>query len=487
MGSSSGSCVGQAPGGGSASMCARKTTHSRQLELLSLAFLAALLIAGLGCSGTSSFGKLLITAVSPQTPEYVELYNPASESIPLDNLQIAYYSDGKTSWAAPHRVIRFPDGSVIKPHRFFLVTFDDSGCKGDWAAATAPMLRAEGGAVAILQGEPSETGVLDAVGWGTSQLALGSAASRVAQGLSLVRRPGEDYEDPFVRTRVNAVDFLLAPLAPRSEGAAAIILVRQSGIAGETGALPELTLWNVTDDTGVFQISISSDIGLRTTPRTASVALPPWGVGLVHLELSPYSFCVLDFETSGLSPAEASIIEVGWARFCQGELAQTSSSLVRLEGELDPFITWLTGITPAMLEDAPALGTVIPVVLNTIAGDPVASYSVNRFEERFLSAATSTLGLDNAGLEWIDAYAWANRGFPDIQSHALGAMAEGLGLGGQDHRALADAVLAGQVLIAAVRRVGCSFFVSVFQGDRALPLASIALSIPASWLVGEGP
>jgi hypothetical protein len=66
-------------------------------------------------------------------------------------------------------------------------------------------------------------------------------------------------------------------------------------------------------------------------------------------------------------------------------------------------------------------------------------------------------------------------------------MAEGLGLGGQDHRALADAVLAGQVLIAAVRRVGCSLFVSVFEDDRALPLASVALSIPASWAVGEGP
>ncbi len=64
------------------------------------------------------------------------------------------------------------------------------------------------------------------------------------------------------------------------------------------------------------------------------------------------TFIVIDLETSGLSPAQDEIIEIGAVRLSDGVSFQ---SLVKPLQPISTQITAITGIDNAMLEDAPSL------------------------------------------------------------------------------------------------------------------------------------
>lgn len=72
----------------------------------------------------------------------------------------------------------------------------------------------------------------------------------------------------------------------------------------------------------------------------------------------PDDYCVIDIETTGLSPDWDSIIEIAAEKFHKGNLVDTFSSFVKpddfedAEPFLDDFIVDLTGITDEMLSTA---------------------------------------------------------------------------------------------------------------------------------------
>ena len=64
-------------------------------------------------------------------------------------------------------------------------------------------------------------------------------------------------------------------------------------------------------------------------------------------------FCVLNLETTGGSPATCEITEIGAARYRAGVEEAVFQTLVNPGMEIPPFITVLTGITHAMVVEAP--------------------------------------------------------------------------------------------------------------------------------------
>ena len=75
---------------------------------------------------------------------------------------------------------------------------------------------------------------------------------------------------------------------------------------------------------------------------------------VVDEDLSQTTFVVLDLETSGASPKTGSAItEIGAVKVCGGHILGTFKTFVNPGTPLPPFITELTGITDAMLIDAP--------------------------------------------------------------------------------------------------------------------------------------
>ena len=107
--------------------------------------------------------------------------------------------------------------------------------------------------------------------------------------------------------------------------------------------------------------------------------------------LAEVTFCVLDLETTGASPASCAITEIGAVKLRGGECLGTFQTLVNPGVAIPPAITVLTGITEAMVLPAPTIERVLPTFLE-FAGDAVVVGHNVRFDMGFLRAA-----LDRAG------------------------------------------------------------------------------------------
>ena len=101
---------------------------------------------------------------------------------------------------------------------------------------------------------------------------------------------------------------------------------------------------------------------------------------------------MLDFETTGLSPAMGDrITEVAALRIEGGRVTQRYVSLVNCAMRIPSFITQLTGITQAMVDAAPPAARVVPELLDFIGGDVLAAHNAS-FDEKFLKAEAERRG-----------------------------------------------------------------------------------------------
>ena len=112
--------------------------------------------------------------------------------------------------------------------------------------------------------------------------------------------------------------------------------------------------------------------------------------------LSEVSFVVVDVETTGGSPQLDSLTEVAAARYRGGELLGTYQTFVRPDERIPPFITALTGITDAMVADAPRVGEMLPSFLEFLGGAVLVGHNI-RFDRSFIDHALVATGLAVVG------------------------------------------------------------------------------------------
>ena len=102
--------------------------------------------------------------------------------------------------------------------------------------------------------------------------------------------------------------------------------------------------------------------------------------------LTEVTFCVLDLETTGGSPADSAITEVGAVKVKLGEVTGTFHTLVDPGQPVPAFIRLLTGITDEALIDAPPIATVLPSLLEFLRGTVIVAHNA-RFDVSFINAA----------------------------------------------------------------------------------------------------
>jgi len=427
------------------------------------------------CFGMATYAAhaspgVLITEVSPHELEFVELYNPTEHIVDLQGFWLCYYPANRDSWEKPFRKKQFPDGAVIRPHAYYLIAFGETcevdSLTVDWCVYQSKQLKALLGTVAVFEGRPSNNTLVDAVGWGETGLYLGNPAPSPAKGMSVSRRPGELGLEVFRDTQNNLCDFTIEQPAPSSSEVGAVLFLSQEAdpVIDEWKLEWQVTVCSTSLSPAIFEIDLDNDLGLRTNCSTCNQELGPGECAEATVQVdigSGYDFYTLDLETSGFSAEDNQIIDIGWAHYCGEKVVQVFSSLVHFDGELNPAITYLTGITSEELRQAPLLMDVLPGVLEELHGSPVVVYSHNRFDQRFLSSAAERLDLDTQTLLWIDAYKWARKAFPLLESHALATVARDLEIGSQQHRALADALMAGDVFLESLKRLGSEVHISV--------------------------
>lgn len=159
---------------------------------------------------------------------------------------------------------------------------------------------------------------------------------------------------------------------------------------------------------------------------------------------SELEFVAIDLETTGGDPSRDRIIEVGAARFRNGEVVDTFSRLVQPGRRLPPFIVQLTGIDDAMLADAPSIEEVLVELKHFLGGRPLVAHNA-RFEASFLGR----LGIEAPFWDSLFWYQLVNPSGP----HNLRAASLHLASAEEQHRALPDALAAGRVFARAVAEV----------------------------------
>ena len=171
--------------------------------------------------------------------------------------------------------------------------------------------------------------------------------------------------------------------------------------------------------------------------------------------LHQVTFVVVDVETTGGSPAQCSLTEVAAARYRGGELLGTYQTFVRPDDRIPPFITALTGISDAMVADAPRVGEMLPSFLEFVGRSVLVGHNL-RFDLSFLDHALVATGRERLANRTVDTLALARRLVRDmVHDCKLGTLAATLGLAHQpSHRALTDVLATGDLLHALLERAG---------------------------------
>ncbi len=175
----------------------------------------------------------------------------------------------------------------------------------------------------------------------------------------------------------------------------------------------------------------------------------------VDTPLHQVTFVVVDVETTGGSPTMDSLTEVAAARYQGGELVGTYQTFVRPDERIPPFITALTGISDAMVADAPKVGEMLPSFLEFV-GDAVLVGHNLRFDRSFLDHALEATGRERLANATVDTLALARRLVRDVVPDCkLATLAASLRLPHQpSHRALTDVLATGDLLHALLERAG---------------------------------
>ncbi len=169
--------------------------------------------------------------------------------------------------------------------------------------------------------------------------------------------------------------------------------------------------------------------------------------------LSEVTFVVVDLETTGGSPGNDAITEIGACKLRGGELLGTFDTLVNPRVAIPPLITVLTGITEAMVFPAPTIGEVLPTFLE-FAGDAVIVGHNIRFDISFLDAALVASGRPRLTNRRVDTVALARRLVRDeVPNLRLSTLAAHFRTATEPvHRAYADAAATAEVLHALLER-----------------------------------
>ena len=183
--------------------------------------------------------------------------------------------------------------------------------------------------------------------------------------------------------------------------------------------------------------------------------------GVAEMDLGLLEFAVVDLETTGWSPEQAAITEIGAVRVRagarRGEFVRQGefASLVNPGTPVPPGIADLTGITDWMLAAAPRLGTVLPGLLDFAQGCVLVAHNAP-FDLGFLVAGCGDLGLAWPGFTVLDTVMLARRVMdPDeVPDCKLSTLAGFFGARtAPNHRALADARATADVLSWLIRRL----------------------------------
>lgn len=145
---------------------------------------------------------------------------------------------------------------------------------------------------------------------------------------------------------------------------------------------------------------------------------------------------ILDLETTGGDFYRDRITEVAFLHFDAGNITSVSQ-LIQPQRTIEPFIEQLTGISNAMVSDAPLFADFLPNILPLLRGSLLIAHN-SRFDYTFLLHESRRARIPFA-MQTLCSVQLSRRLHPEFHKHSLDAIIERQGLHvKQRHRAMSD-------------------------------------------------
>jgi DNA polymerase-3 subunit epsilon len=185
-------------------------------------------------------------------------------------------------------------------------------------------------------------------------------------------------------------------------------------------------------------------------------------------------FVIVDVETTGWDPQEATITEIGAVRVSGGQVCGQFSSLINPGGAIPASVAALTGIDDAMVAAAPPLRSVLPRFLAFASGGVLIAHNA-AFDVGFLTAACQSCGLPWPGFRVLDTVELARRVLreDEVPDCKLATLAAFFGARTRPrHRALPDALATAEVLAGLLRRLAAAGISTLAEAGCTSPAVS---------------
>jgi len=150
------------------------------------------------------------------------------------------------------------------------------------------------------------------------------------------------------------------------------------------------------------------------------------------------TYVAFDLETTGLSPTDCYILEIGAIKINNGQVADTYETFVQCPVAIDARVTELTGITDDMVRDGKTERQAITELLEFLGDSIILGHNIP-FDFGFVKATAMRNGL-NYEAKAIDTLKIARKALPVIEKRSLEYLCDYYRIQTTtSHRALEDA------------------------------------------------
>ena len=170
--------------------------------------------------------------------------------------------------------------------------------------------------------------------------------------------------------------------------------------------------------------------------------------------LEEADYVVFDVETTGPKTPPSRVLEIGACRVSRGRISGEFQTLLNPRMSIPPFISRLTGITDAMVRDAPTFEEVAAEWLSFVGNAVLIAHDAN-FDVRFVNHEVSRVfpgrRMANPHLCTVSL---ARRLYPDLGFYRLHALAEHFSVPlPNHHRAAADARATAEIFLRLLEQL----------------------------------
>lgn len=149
-------------------------------------------------------------------------------------------------------------------------------------------------------------------------------------------------------------------------------------------------------------------------------------------------YIVLDFETTGFSPKENKIIEIGAIKVINNKTVKSFSTLINPKVDIPPYISSKIKITDLMVKDMPVIETVFPHFIKFLGNYPLVIHNA-KFDMGFLieNACNLNFNIENSAFDTVYG---TKALFPKLKKYNLKFLCEYFEIENKNaHRAMSDA------------------------------------------------